>query len=997
MQASNKLHLSSAVSLYDQHFSSLGKALTEASKLTGSEAVIKNTNQDGSTYYTLKPISQNEIQQYGSSGHDPSMVQFVIAPSESTQENTANEVIRANALACRNDLEAALKTVIPISDFSAASLNQLSRDLGFKDFKGIYQLLSKMPPDKKSQFVQILSNPSVWQNYPNSGNITQQLRTELNHFLKTEIESLFETKGLPSFSPQVNNPESSWSPSALLGIYNSLHKVKTESPTDFMRIQSAKNPFVFKAEEDPSINSTQEQGIAKDNPATQNPINLLMESMKIAHTSCTPNCPDQHEIRIRDGAVKGSADAILNPKILEKFSFFSRGKPNQFHEIKDFQANKSNGVNHWYTLAEMQTRGLVSGQPPSIQRQNTEQLLRSLNQKDNLRDQVWQQFNALANSTGVFQPDLLSSDPLLQKYMKPDNNGILDLSKIRDVFFPNGNKPEIEKIKQALDLCLAKSSNQVLVNTVFQMEQMNQVQSLQNFLNEIKPGTVKDRTQDGPIGESTETDIQRLEGIITLNALRKNLPQPLSHQHNQAIKDILSTLTSQSFNKQTQIEVQQQMKLLLNSITDRTVQESPRKTLHEVLNRLIERTDGIFNIQSTKDLVDSWLAMVDSEGEGNISSELVTHEIGHNLMEIYKKEHPTIASLSKDWAAISGKDTTGSDGFGLNKATRSFFNQASEEVSDYGETNPDEDFAESYRLFISQPEELLKRAPTKFLVINALSGRFSSTELEKQFGKQQYDLKKAWDKIQGYSGPQFHLSEPLVTLMNKTYGSVMGLTAPPVEQKELFPGQEQQVENNLATLSQTPPLSNERLKTLLSLEKLALTEEELNKTNQAIIKLISHVQKKETNLSAESIKEILKEEYDYLPIGLKTQFTRPSSFLMQYINNPSHVGRTASPQWVQNETWNQLATNYEVLNTSRKTAKGLLENLFIKGKDRHNPNTTFLNKSAEQLQIYLEYNSSLQPTDTRIPSKSELAEKIKAMLLQVENPTALIEKLTLSY
>ncbi len=991
MQASKNSHLPSINSPYDQHFSSLDKALTEASKLTGSEAIIKNTDQDGSTYYTLRPVNQNEIQQYGSSAHDPSLVQFAIALPENTQTNKISEVIRANALACRRELETALKKVMPSSEFSAASLNQLSRDLGFKDFKGVFQLLSKMPPEKQSQFVQILSNPSVWQKHPNGGNTTQQLRTELNHFLKTEIESLFETKGLPGFEPQVSSQSSKWSPSALLGIYNSLQKIKTESPADFMRIQSVKNPFVFKAEEEPATNSK------AGNPATGDPIGLMMASMKIAHTSCSPSCSDQHEIRIRDGAVKGSADAILNPQTLDKLSFFSRGKPNQFHEIKEFQANKGDGANHWYTLAEMQSRDLVSGQPPAIQRQNAEKLLRELNKSgtnknDNIRAQVWQRLNALANSASVFQPELLKSDPTLQTYMKPDTNGILDLAKIRDVLFSEGNQEEIQKITQALDLCLSKSSNQVLVNTVFQMEQMNQVESLQNFLNEIKPGMVANLTQDGLVGAATEAAVKRMEGIITLNALRKNLPQPLSPQHNQAIKNMLSTLTAPSFNQQMQSEVQQQMKLLLENITNRIVQESPRKTVHEVLNRLIDRTDGVFNVQSTKDLIDSWLAMVDSEGEGNISSELVTHEIGHNLMEIYKKEHPSLLALSKDWAAISGKDASDSNSFGLNKATHSFFNQAPEEVSDYGESHPDEDFAESYRLFISQPEELLKRAPTKFLVINALSGRFSSTELEKQFGKHQYALKKAWDKIQGYSGPQFHLSESMVTLMNKTYGSIMGLTAAQVlEQQGLFPGQKKQAENISARLSTLPPLSNERRTKLLSLNKAPLTEESLNKANQAIIKLISHVQNKGTGLTPESVRELLKEEYDSLPTSLKNQLSQSGSFLIEYINNPTHVGRTASPDWMHNETWNQLATTYEGLESTYKSVEEQLKNLY---RTRNQVPNRFLSEATKQLRLYLEYRNTIQPKPNPIPSVSELAEKIKSTSLEVSNPTELIERLT---
>lgn len=56
------------------------------------------------------------------------------------------------------------------------------------------------------------------------------------------------------------------------------------------------------------------------------------------------------------------------------------------------------------------------------------------------------------------------------------------------------------------------------------------------------------------------------------------------------------------------------------------------------------------------------------------------------------------------------------------------------EEFEYSQTSPNEDFAESYRLFISNPEELYAKAPTKFLILNALSGRFSEAEVKERFG-----------------------------------------------------------------------------------------------------------------------------------------------------------------------------------------------------------------------------------------------------------------------
>lgn len=991
----------SGVDPRQQRFTRRDEALRVASTLPGSEAIVQNTDDSGQTYFTLKPVTEHEVQHYGISQYDPNIVQFSIHRSDNPRSTGAEQILRADALATRNALESALKQVVPPAVYTPTLLNQLSRDMGFKDFDAMYQLLSKLPLEKQKQFIARLVSPEPWRkatsqimaevgNNPsnlatslvkNTGELTRELRAGLNQFLESEIQGLFAGQGTPQFDPPLDPQRPRWSPAALLGIHNSLQTIRNEAPADFKRIQGAQQPFTFQLESDPSV-SMDTGREERPNIATQDPIALLTDSMKIAHTSCK-GC-EKHTITIRDGAVKGSADAILNPQILEKLSLFSRGNFD-FQKLPGF----ADGTNQWYTLPEMQARGLVSGNPPAVDRAQALKLLEDLNKSGEPRDQIWRQLISLGNAAGVFQPNLLSSEPLLQQYLKPGTTG-LDMEKLWEVFFPHGNQTKIQSIKKALERVQAQASNQVLVNTVFKMEQMNQVQGLQNFLNDIKPGMANNLLKDGTIGPRTQMAIQRMEGIVALNALKQNLPQPLTKRQNQSIQNIFSQLSAQNFDERTLNTVRARMKELLKDVPDRIVQESPQKTLHQVMSNLIDRIDGQFNQQTSKDLINSWLSIVDSEGEGNIISDLVTHEIGHNLMEMFKGEHPSI-QLERDWAAISGKaDQTTSGEFSMAPATQSYFNQAPEEVSDYGESSPGEDFAESYRLFMSQPEELLKRAPTKFLVLNALSGRFSAEQIQQQFGAQHQDkLAEAWHKIQGGKEKQFHLSAPMLELLNRTYGSMGG--GP-------------QTAHTPLALPQTPPLTTARMNALRSLQNPPLNEAQLRAANQAVIRLIDHVQKGGQPLDTQGLKALLGAQYESLPEGFRTQLEDPQSFLRQYLSQPEHVGRSATPQWVQREALNQLAALYERTNQSfsaltgqfSKTGESIGGSLNALILSRTRPTSSSFRRALESaltdLQIYLQNQSCLQPSTLPLPDRATLEQQLKTLVTGASSSTDLLRK-----
>jgi hypothetical protein len=1006
--------LSSNPQVSAMKFRELNDAVSAAAKKVGSEAIVKHTDNNGQTYYTLHGVSENEVQNYGTADLDPNIVKFSMDLGETEPQTNkqgtpievhAERILESSALSSRNALEKGLKTVLPPDLVARPEVkNMLATQLGFKDFESLYNQLSQFPPDKQTQFVSLLTQPGVWsaakQNMlgaiaknptdlskvmsdfvKESQSVVGNLRGQLNDLLKNQIDGLFDGQGTPQLKPGLNEQEGeAWSPAALMGIHTSLSGIKQNSPQDFQRLQNTNPALSFKHESSSRLNSG-------DNIALQDPIALLTDSMKIAHTSCK-DCTD-HTISIREGAVQGSADPILNTQTLEKIGLFSRTNNTSFSNPEAYRkAGFKGGVNQWYSLDEMNARGLASGSPPAVNKEKALELLGQLNNTGEDKTKTWRSLVALGNGVGTFQPDLLKNNPVLKEYLKPGTAG-LDMNKLWPVFFPEGNPAKIQEIQTALNELLPTVSDQSLVNSVFKMEQMKQVEGLQSFLNEIKPGLAKDLLKDGTIGPRTQVALKRLEAIMALNAIKKNLPQPVTPQQTQQVQAILNTITSNDLSNEKLLSAQHEMKQLMAAIPDKITQESPRQTLHQNLNRLVEGVDGKIDGQTTRDLVNSWLKIVDTKGEGNIIEDLVTHEVGHNLMEIFKKENPDL-SLDRDWAAISGKaDQSDPDAFTMAPATRSLFAQGPESVSEYGETSTGEDFAESYRLFMSNPEELYKKAPTKFLSLNALSGRFSEAEVLDRFAIDNPDkLKAAWQKISGAAGPQYHLSANMLEKLQKTYPTLTSSNGDAFRSDSGFSTEQL----NPATDTSSIPKLNEiitpaRLSNLLQLNAPSLTQENLAVAYKSAQKLLQYAQSGQGPLDAEATKQLLGSDYDALPEGLKAMVNNPDSLLMQYVNNPQHFSRSSSPAWVLSEVMNQLASNYEKSNESAGSFKRTTD-AFMRTK-----NKSIISRVVMALKPFLEAQNNLSAKPVQLPTETELNLLVQKILSESSDTDDFAKKL----
>lgn len=134
-----------------------------------------------------------------------------------------------------------------------------------------------------------------------------------------------------------------------------------------------------------------------------------------------------------------------------------------------------------------------------------------------------------------------------------------------------------------------------------------------------------------------------------------------------------------------------------------------------------------------------------------VAKDMLAHEIGHMVQMNGGRWDP---AKIKEFSQLSGwteqyEDGTSeiADGIdnrtgemlkydsGLVKATRD-----DNFVSQYAKVDPIDDFAESYRAYLNDPDLLMKAAPDKFLFLNAQSGKYTSGEMAQFAEKAGVDL-----------------------------------------------------------------------------------------------------------------------------------------------------------------------------------------------------------------------------------------------------------------
>lgn len=145
--------------------------------------------------------------------------------------------------------------------------------------------------------------------------------------------------------------------------------------------------------------------------------------------------------------------------------------------------------------------------------------------------------------------------------------------------------------------------------------------------------------------------------------------------------------------------------------------------------------------------------LFDSAYEGNsggpqVSGGVLAHEVGH-LMQTFSRED-TLEFAKLGWVGPSGTKSF-SEWRRNNDPDKPYEHlkpdPAGKPVSERGKANPQEDYAESYRLYTQDPQALLKASPERFLFLNGKSKAYSPEAVAKLSGEAGVNLKDVANRM----------------------------------------------------------------------------------------------------------------------------------------------------------------------------------------------------------------------------------------------------------
>lgn len=141
-----------------------------------------------------------------------------------------------------------------------------------------------------------------------------------------------------------------------------------------------------------------------------------------------------------------------------------------------------------------------------------------------------------------------------------------------------------------------------------------------------------------------------------------------------------------------------------------------------------------------------------------VAKDMLAHEIGHMVQMNGGRWDP---AKIKEFSQLSGwtevyEDGTSEVADGIDNRTGEMLkydsglvkpNRTDNFVSQYAKADPIDDFAESYRAYLNDPESLMKLAPSKFLFLNAQSGKYTSSEVADLAKAQGVDLEDVFTNL----------------------------------------------------------------------------------------------------------------------------------------------------------------------------------------------------------------------------------------------------------
>lgn len=627
-----------------------------------------------------------------------------------------------------------------------ARLDRLAHGLGFTSFRMLQYQLRNLPPEKVQALLQsvktnLLQLPrSNNSRPPNDTDLQKAFADGFESHLRTELNGLFSSRGLPA--PELKENGGRWDAASLAAVYNALYEINDRSPEKLAVIGRSAGQTPEGQPKPLSFTRTGEpQGGTSDNF-----LETLNRSMFLAHADQTSGGVSLSTTGVRDD-VRGVVSQIAGSVSLLTRSIEGNVVPT-------------------YTAEELRDRGLNTENLNQLKAK----LLGEYAQRFGGVEKLQEALNFIIRYRALNRPEnvMAGRDPLAEVAL----NG-------------NPNAPDLVATLNRLGPTLLRE-------VAARMEQTHTVTQLQTFMRDHSSfGSRTNLAADGYYGDRTQAAVRQFQMSLVLNTLKERLEDdrqisaPKRLEFLQFFERQFQRLeTNPEQFSQIMRDVTTRMQTLLTP--SRQVSSETAGPLQEDLRLIRGMTDGVFDNKTAQRLVGSWFNVMDSGSNLDMAEQLVSHEVSH-LWEHQLDKESNLQVLD-NWGRFFDQDQGSQSEFGVFHMSRhdahDRLHNDRTAASDYGSISASEDFAESSRVFTYDPERLLRRSMLKFLVMNSLHGSpYNSQQVMQMAANAGYNreqIQTALDRVLGYGQNPIRFTPALATRLDRDYTALREAAGEPV-------------------------------------------------------------------------------------------------------------------------------------------------------------------------------------------------------------------------
>ncbi|MGV3523089.1 MAG: hypothetical protein ACO1RX_02635 [Candidatus Sericytochromatia bacterium] len=628
-------------------------------------------------------------------------------------------------------------------------LEAVAKELGFRDLGMLQHHLRHLdqripsrpngPADTPARDVLL---QALRQRLPGAANNSTVVKSTFSEIYRQALNQSFASANLPapSLRSEVRGPNGSWSaPSesemwdaaSLASVYDAVETIRRDNPARLSTLGRAPGTH-------PDGSTKPMEFVRRPAPDVATPdryLDAMSQATRIAHADDANG-----RIFIYDTAVRSDHGAVT-AQIVDKLDLVSRFDGDELAPV--------------YTDAEKNKRGITtrSGETEAMQATRLRQEL-TQPQPGPPPQPAW------VDRFGGWQK-MQEAINFVVKYRDLGNPQYGGISAV-----PVNGKPNDPDTLATIRRLGVNNLSSVMAR----MEQTDAVEQLQGFLRQNAPGVDPNTFMaDGLVGPRTRSMVQAFQAGMAINNLKERIeddPKLSEERKRQLVGDLNTKFQELSKAPRQAARVLEQVRASMMALAAEhpsPLADSTRHAITEDLGRLRALGSGRFDRATAESLVGNWFNVLDSGQNHDLAEQLAVHEMGHVWESALNRERPDLR-VSENWEKLfhtsSAIEEYSTSAMNTNEGRDRLGNDRTS-ASDYGSTNPQEDFAEASRVYTYDPQRLMRRSLMKFLFVNSLNGnRHSANDIMRmatECGYKPEDVRQRLDAFlgQGQNGIQF--------------------------------------------------------------------------------------------------------------------------------------------------------------------------------------------------------------------------------------------------